>query len=161
MKAKNKSLPYQKYEELVKKLIKSLERANLQIEELGHGSKNKVEGKSGYKHQIDISFLIQGEKWLVECKHWRSKVKFKDVLIFMAHIIDIRNKQPRVNVKGLMITTCGYQKGGSQKIAEAYGIDLGKVKNESEFGILINKTKFLGLQEKAKATGEKVFVKKS
>ena len=95
---------------------------------LGQGSRgfkvlhrNRYIGKSGQKHEIDVSFSFElaGLRFLVliECKLYSRPVDVSDVLTFYARIVDIGAQ------KGVMVTTEGYRKGAKQ-FAEANGIAL-------------------------------------
>jgi hypothetical protein len=152
----------QEYEELVKKLIDSLLRNNdvLKIENIDYGKGNKIEGASGHKHQIDIAYRDPQNQSLIliECKRWQSKIKIDHVLTFHCRLVDILNRQ-NVTTEGIMVTTVGYQKG-AKKYGDKYGIKLGKVKDESEFGIFIRNLGFMGVVDKGVVT-DHAFVKKT
>jgi hypothetical protein len=77
--------------------------------------------RTGHHHQIDIliELSIAGIKLmvLVECKHYKSKVRIDDILAFAQRIDDIGAH------KGVLVTTVGFQKGAA-KVADAHRIAL-------------------------------------
>ena len=81
----------------------------------------KIEGKSGQAHQIDVywEFKVAGitHRVAVECKEYKNSVSVGKVRDFHGAISDIGN------IKGIFVTTNGYQKGAVQ-YAEFVGIDL-------------------------------------
>ena|SRR5437868_1073901 len=99
-------------------------------EQLGHGGSNEVPGRSGFPHQIDISFRAAGVRALVECKCWNNAIPVGQVLQFAARVIDISEKLG--SVRGIMVTTKGYQ-SGAQIVADYFKISLSIVRNVSEF----------------------------
>jgi len=147
----------QEYEELVKNLLSTL-LAKYNVEIIGYGEKCKIEGVCGHKHQIDVACRDKEKHKLilVECKHWKSKIKIEYIMAFHGRIMDIQNKE-KVGIEGIMITTVGYQKG-ADKYANHYGIRLGKVKNMSEFGLFIGTLGFIGVADECHAE-EKVSIK--
>ena len=79
--------------------------------ELGSGRCNRLEGKSGYKHQIDISLRSYDRIELIECKCWSRTVSPSHVLTLLARVQDIQAKNPKVQVRGILISNLGFQKG--------------------------------------------------
>jgi hypothetical protein len=81
----------------------------------------KLRGKSGLNHQIDVYWEYEknGEEHRVaiECKNYSYGVSIGKVRDFYGVISDLDN------VKGIMVTTVGYQKGAKQ-FADHYGISL-------------------------------------
>ncbi|WP_187992868.1 restriction endonuclease [Vibrio harveyi] len=80
-----------------------------------------VIGKSGNKNQIDVywELPIAGlvQKFCVECKKWKSKVKKSDVASFITILNDVGN------ARGIYVTTAGFQ-SGAVKLAEEHGVIL-------------------------------------
>lgn len=74
------------------------------------GSKCKVTGKSGVKHQVDVltSFSdgIHEYKTAVECKYWNKKID-KDIVMKVAEIIE----DARIN-KGVIVSKIGFTPDG-------------------------------------------------
>lgn len=81
----------------------------------------KLRGKSGLNHQIDVYWEYEknGEvhRVAIECKNYSYGVSIGKVRDFYGVISDLDN------VKGIMVTTVGYQKGAKQ-YADHYGISL-------------------------------------
>jgi len=80
----------------------------------------KLQGRSGCLHQIDVYWEIElgGVSICVaiECKSYRNDIEVGQVRDFYGVIVD-------TNVRGLMVTTKGFQKG-ARLFAEHYGINL-------------------------------------
>ena len=81
----------------------------------------KLKGKSGLKHQIDVYWEYNKDgivhRVAIECKNYSCGVSIGKVRDFYGVISDLEN------VKGIMVTTVGYQKGAKQ-FADYYGISL-------------------------------------
>jgi hypothetical protein len=81
----------------------------------------KLKGKSGLEHQIDVYWEYKkdgiGHRVAIECKNYSYGVSIGKVRDFYGVISDLEN------VKGIMVTTVGYQKGAKQ-YADFYGISL-------------------------------------
>ena len=81
----------------------------------------KLKGKSGQEHQVDVylEYKKDGEvhRVAIECKNYSYGVSIGKVRDFYGVISDLDN------VKGIMVTTVGYQKGAKQ-FADYYGISL-------------------------------------
>ena len=81
----------------------------------------KLKGKSGLEHQIDVFWEYEKEgkvhRVAIECKNYSYGVSIGKVRDFYGVISDLEN------VKGIMVTTVGYQKGAKQ-FADYYGISL-------------------------------------
>ncbi|HHQ4708860.1 TPA: restriction endonuclease [Aeromonas veronii] len=75
----------------------------------------KIKGKSGNKNQIDVYWevVIAGvtQKFCVECKKWKNRVRKSDVGSFISTINDIGG------ARGIYVTTKGFQPGAI-KLAE-------------------------------------------
>ena len=81
----------------------------------------KLKGQSGQEHQVDVywEYKKDGEvhRVAIECKNYSYGVSIGKVRDFYGVISDLDN------VKGIMVTTVGYQKGAKQ-YADYYGISL-------------------------------------
>ena len=86
----------------------------------------KLKGRSGQEHQIDVywEYEIAGSKHKVaiECKNYNQAVPIGRVRDFFGALYDL------VDVKGIMVTKVGYQKG-AKEYASYYGIDLKELRN--------------------------------
>jgi len=85
----------------------------------------KLEGRSGQKHQIDVYWEYEKDgamnRVAIECKNYDSNVSIGKVRDFLSVLQDLEN------VRGIMVTSKGYQKG-AKKFAEFYGISLKKLR---------------------------------
>ena len=85
-----------------------------------------MKGRSGQEHQIDVywEYEIAGSKHKVaiECKNYNQAVPIGRVRDFFGALYDL------VDVKGIMVTKVGYQKG-AKEYASYYGIDLKELRN--------------------------------
>lgn len=81
----------------------------------------KLRGKSGLNHQIDVYWEYEKDgivhRVAIECKNYSYGVSIGKVRDFYGVISDLED------VKGIMVTTVGYQKGAKQ-YADHYGISL-------------------------------------
>lgn len=81
----------------------------------------KLKGKSGLNHQIDVYWEYNKDgivhRVVIECKNYSCGVSIGKVRDFYGVISDLED------VKGIMVTTVGYQKGAKQ-FANHYGISL-------------------------------------
>ena len=81
----------------------------------------KIKGKSGQEHQVDVYWEYEKDgavhRVAIECKNYSYDVSIGKVRDFYGVISDLEN------VKGIMVTTVGYQKGAKQ-FADFYGISL-------------------------------------
>jgi hypothetical protein len=108
------------YELLVKSVYESaLRQENVENIEVRHDE--KIVGKSGVAHQIDVLWRFQraGIEHLVvvECKKYSSNVELGDVRNFKSVVDDISGAQ------GVMVTTVGFQ-SGARDFAKHNGIGL-------------------------------------
>ena len=88
------------------------------------GSKNKHEGISGFKHQIDISVEApNGNLVVIECKRFGKPVRLQDVLVFLGRVLDIEAKRAPRSVTGVIVTTKRFTKHG-HSLALHYSIQL-------------------------------------
>ena len=85
----------------------------------------KLKGKSGCDHQIDVYWEYEKDgamnRVAIECKNYDSNVSIGKVRDFFSVLQDLEN------VRGIMVTSKGYQKG-AKKFAEFYGISLKKLR---------------------------------
>jgi len=89
----------------------------------------KLKGKSGQEHQIDVYWVYEKDgkahRVAIECKNYSYGVSIGKVRDFYGVISDLEN------VKGIMVTTVGYQKGAKQ-FADYYGISLKELRAPRE-----------------------------
>src|SRR2546426_96517 len=112
----------QEYERLISKMVRSFYKFVEGIDDADvkpklpkkKGQKiksNRIEGISGYLHQIDVSVHCSKNLILVECKKWKRKVEVGDFLAFLGRIRDIEEKfNNEIEVHRSIATTKGFQK---------------------------------------------------
>ena len=109
-------LHWREYEQLVSEIFPRLLKEE---HELCFGDCNRWEGKSGYKHQIDVSLRLHDRIELMECKCWSKNVSAAQFLLFWARVHDIQPMYPGVKVGGTMIANLGFQPG-AETLAKYY-----------------------------------------
>lgn len=89
----------------------------------------KLKGKSGQEHQVDVYWEYEKygveHRVAIECKNYSCGVSIGKVRDFYGVISDLEK------VKGIMVTTVGYQKGAKQ-FADFYGIALKELRTPKE-----------------------------
>lgn len=116
------------YEKLTQEVYNEILR-NLYVNNIDVKHNVRLEGKSGHKHQIDVYWEYQYNNTLfkvaIECKNYNNTVSIGRVRDFWGVLFDLEN------VKGIMVTKKGYQKG-ARKFGEYYGIDLMELREPKE-----------------------------
>ena len=99
----------------------------------------KLRGKSGLNHQIDVYWEYNKDgivhRVAIECKNYSYGVSIGKVRDFYGVISDLDN------VKGIMVTTVGYQKGAKQ-YADHYGISLKELRAPRDGETIIGELDF-------------------
>ena len=126
------------YEKVVGAVVDSFSKVT-NLETIGSGRSNLIEGWSGVQHQIDVTFRHKETKelLLVECKQWNYFVELRNVLEFHSRIRDIGKKENEEPL-GFMVTTKGYDPGAAT-YASKYDIQLNRVKDATEYSIVFAK----------------------
>lgn len=150
------------YEAFIEELVKGIkDEANknevIKIEKIGFGRKNKLEGKSGINHQIDVSFVdnsnLVPKLIILECKNFnsRNKIQLGHVKILKATIDDIAasGNNPG-NVQGILISTSCVQSGAAI-YAEYYKISLQIVSDGPNWNFQYGKILQFGLAMEAES----------
>lgn len=127
------------YEELISSISKSFTNNPKEIKhwETSKGRKNKIEGVSGYKHQIDVSLEFDNELLLIECKKWTTNVPVGQYLTLFGRLADISSNYPNKNVRAALVTSKGWQSGVKQ-LNEFYRKEL-SLFHVTEIGEVANK----------------------
>ena len=112
--------PNIEYEKFTQEIYQELVNADvLKTTDVQHNV--KLRGRSGQEHQIDVywEYEIAGTKHKVaiECKNYNQAVPIGRVRDFFGALYDL------VDVKGIMVTKVGYQKG-AKEYSSYYGINL-------------------------------------
>ena len=126
------------YEEVVAELARRLASGHpgLPSAQISHGGSNRIVGRSGYAHQIDVSICAGGRILLIECKQWRHAVDPEAVLAFSGRVLDIREANPDIEVTGRLVTTVGLSKG-ARSLAEHHDIGIDTVMSPSEYALRV------------------------
>lgn len=101
------------YEELISRIAQSFTNNPLEFRDWvkGFGKKNRIEGFSKYKHQIDVSLECNTDIVLIECKLWTKNITVSEYLVLLGRVLDIKKRNPNKRVRGAMVTTYGWQSG--------------------------------------------------
>src|SRR6266545_4220374 len=118
-----KKMDSAKQEQLVAAVAKNMAAAHEGVAnvEIRRGSKNRIPGASGFRHQIDVSVHTQSDLILYECKYWNANVDADAILAFAARGIDIQRAHPRQLV-ALNIVVRHDLTRGAKRLAEAFKI---------------------------------------
>jgi hypothetical protein len=111
------------YEIFIRSLIENVKEAGRDIRDLNHGNTNRIVGKSGQAHQIDVSFSdysFQPPKFvLISCKDLSKKTvepiavkEWKFNIDDIAESIKPVDRFPK-DFLGIIITTVGFSKGAN------------------------------------------------
>ena len=77
----------------------SLERST------SHGPRNRLEGRSGYKHQIDASVDLGDRLFIYECKSFTDKsIGLSYVLTLLGRLVDLQAADTSKTVTAALIT---------------------------------------------------------
>lgn len=128
------------YEYLVADIVRGLKQAapSIRDSQIGQGATNRVPGKSGYKHQIDVSINFgDGRLHLIDCKLWQGAVGVSEVLVMRGRLDDIAScHQGRVT--GALVSKSGYSRN-AEKLARFLCIDLEHVHSVEEYMLRVGR----------------------
>jgi hypothetical protein len=128
------------YEKLVQEQARKIaeSRKIKLMEQPRYGRSNKIDGASGFSHQIDISvkYISRNGKHrlrLIECKlRTKDKIGLGDILCFHARIVDIQKCiGEKIKVEGNFFTTVGYT-SGAIGYAKSYGIATNSMQTDGQ-----------------------------
>lgn len=136
------------YEKVVSDIAAGIQSGSSDLSDyrIGYGSRNRIQGASGYRHQIDVSLVGPTEVYLIECKLWGRKVGVGEVLTLVARAADVRDLNQRTHVQCILASNAGLTRG-ARKIAAHFGIQVEAVKSASEFGFKLGKNIHLGFAD--------------
>jgi hypothetical protein len=129
----NRAAKAAEYEAFVASLVTTISK-QFPTSKLGHGSSNRLTGKSGAKHQVDVSFvdLTDSPPTLVvfECKLLGKRIQLSHVKILKATMDDLTSAPglPR-RVMAMFVATKGFCGGQTTKYAKYHGIDIRLIKD--------------------------------
>jgi hypothetical protein len=135
------------YERVVADLIRDLEATlpDLENANIGVGYGNRIQGSSGYRHQIDVSLKTDAFLLLIECKRWKDRVGVNEVLVLASRAADIRAQNPTLMVWPALVTTRGVTRD-APKLAESFRVGIDVVKNTLEYAIRIRHRVYSGVR---------------
>lgn len=133
------------YENVVSDIVNGIQNgaADLSDFHFGYGSKNRIPGASGYRHQIDVSLVSSKKAYLIECKLWGRKVGVAEILTLAARAADIGGLRSDLEVDCILASNAGPTRG-ARKLVAYFGIQFEAVKSASEFGFKLGKNINLG-----------------
>ena len=128
------------YEQLLAEIADGICRAapDLQSLVLGSGRNNKIEGASGYGHQIDVSLQDPARLFIIECKYWTDRIGVQEVLVLCARTIDIAGRLKGCSITPILVSVKGAS-AGAVKLARHFGVTIEIAVSASEFGLRIGK----------------------
>lgn len=109
-------MPCNEYEKLIYSISERFTNnpnANI-IWKSSTGRNNRIEGISGYKHQIDVYLESDNDILLIECKKWTTNVPVGQYLTLFGRLVDISSKYPNKKVRAALVTSKGWQSGVTQ-----------------------------------------------
>ena len=140
------------YEQRVAMVVGKLRCGMPELEgpDIDAGSRNKIRGASGHRHQIDVSVSTPQRLLLVECKRWHAKVSLSAALVFYARIVDIGKAMDDQNksIVAALASASGFTRGAAQ-FADGVAVARWHVQNEDEFVCRIMDVIGLGLRDNA------------
>jgi hypothetical protein len=136
------------YEDLIQQFFRNLVEQvdGLHEDSVRGGGTNRIQGASGYWHQIDVSIHTASELHLIECKCWDKKVSPDAVLTLAARMCDIKASLQASIVEGALATSMS-SSPGVQALAKFFGITLQVVSSPQEFVVRYRDRIHLGTQD--------------
>lgn len=119
------------YEQFIKKIILGIQNTKRVITDLQGGKRNSIQGISGVKHQIDVSFIDSSFQLptlvLIECKQHTTPINLGLVKIVHSTEEDIYdNRKNFTQILSILVYTSKVQKG-AQEYADYYKIQTVKL----------------------------------
>ena len=138
------------YEAFLASIISGVSESERNIVDRGYGRNNRLKGKSGQSHQIDISFIdrsFEEEKLvLIECKRHKNSISVDVPKILTYNATDIGNNPDYPDsVLKIIVSISGFQ-AGTRRIAEYEGIRLHTVNHGPPFGFDYENIIFAGVE---------------
>ena len=143
-------MPSDEYEQLVAGIISGIcmGAGDLKWLSFGSGRTNRISGKSGYDHQIDVSLHVDRRLFMVECKRWSEPIGVQEILVLAARAIDIAARLEGLIVSSVIVSTKPAT-AGAQKLASHFGVALEVAKSAAEFGLRIGRNVAVGVADRA------------
>lgn len=115
---------------------------------LGSGRSNRIEGASGYAHQIDVSLSAPSRVFLLECKRYNCRVGVEAVLVLAARASDILEKHQREERQCVVVPILVTTKGATRhalKLATHFGVRVEVVVSAAHYGLKLGHIAAVGL----------------
>lgn len=153
------NMTHREYEELVENIVTRLRDSVLTKNgyEVHGGSTNKILGKSGFPHQIDVHVSRTGFLLLIECKYWKDPVDAEPILVLARRKLDIQDADTTRLVEATIVSTKEVTEGAAH-LARYDGIRVSQVNSLDEFCLMIEN--HLVLSERGHGDDSKVDVLK-
>jgi len=132
---------YDDYEKFIASLVKDVKKHGSTITDLGSGRNNRLRGRSGQRHQVDVSLIDKSSfpnpaLVLIECKRNASNnhvsTSVPKILKYNADDIAANPEYPD-DVKMIIATTSAFS-SGARRIADFEEIKICTVKHGPPFG---------------------------
>jgi len=136
----NKTLPYADYESFISNLIdgiKTSKSSGRDIRNIGYGKNNTLLGRSGQRHQIDVSFhdynFDEPKIVLIECKRVSLPIEISILKILKSTMDDIigHDGVPHDGL-GILVSTAPFR-SGALRFAEYYNLKTEQVPHSNEY----------------------------
>jgi hypothetical protein len=135
------------YEELVRHLVAGLMATpGLEAFSLNHGPKNRVQGKSGYRHQIDVSLENEEQLFLLELKCLRRRAGVNDLLVLAARQRDIAEAHPVKSVSASLVSTKPVSRNVIT-LAKHFGVNVETVEDMHSYAMSFGRHRYIGIHE--------------
>lgn len=142
------------YESLVRALVDVLQgHRDLQNYMLGSGNKNRIKGKSGYWHQIDLCLETDETLFILELKNYRQPIGVDAVLVIAARRLDIAAARPDMKVHASLVSTQRVTVG-AKRLADHFEVEIDVVKDMMDYGLKFSARHFHGVFEKPRVCDE-------
>ena len=140
------------YERLVDELLSGLRRGTpLDSFHQGSGAKNRIQGASGYKHQIDISVGNATDLYLFELKCLQKSIGVQEVMVLAARFADISHAMPACRVHASMVSLKRPSRN-VPNLAAHFKIKVEVIEDLLSYGVSFSGHHFVGYVERIHAT---------
>jgi hypothetical protein len=121
----------------------------MDVDEVGHGLRNHLDGTSGVRHQIDVSFVdlaaVPPVLYVIECKYINRPIKLAHVKTLKATVDDLAGAFGQYRVAGIIVSRRGIQRGAA-RFADHYGVSAQTVEMTKPFVFKLGKFVLAGSQ---------------
>ena len=140
------------YEKLVHELVSTFRQApGMENYAIGAGTRNRMVGASGYRHQIDLSLESSERIFLLELKHYLSSVGVAELLVLAARLQDISAANKHKLVRALLVSKRKPSRN-VPPLAQFFSVQVEVVESAHAYGLSFANLHFVGITEAANAT---------